>query len=311
MTRLAVRHAARMLPRVEFLASRQCGVITRAQALAGGISDDELAGLVRSGAWRRQRYGVYEVSPAPDERTRLLRPLWGAVLVSGPGNVISGPSAAVVHGLDLVEVPSAVHLVSASPRSADGIRVTRRPRDVSCVEVDGLPVTDVVTTIIDCARVLRFAEAVVVADAALRARAFDKAMFLTPGASPRHSARAARVLRFADGRSESVGESLARVAMDAAGLPAPELQADLRGASGKGYRADYFWPEFRVIGEFDGKLKYADKDALWREKRREDDLRAAGHVFARFGTADVHRPVELARIVRAAFARRPPGTVAI
>ena len=41
-----------------------------------------------------------------------------------------------------------------------------------------------------------------------------------------------------------------------AGITMPLLQVELFGASGRRYFVDFWWPEFRVIGEFDGKDKY-------------------------------------------------------
>ncbi len=38
----------------------------------------------------------------------------------------------------------------------------------------------------------------------------------------------------------------------------PQLQVALRGASGRVYVVDFWWPEFNMIGEFDGNIKYAD-----------------------------------------------------
>jgi hypothetical protein len=66
---------------------------------------------------------------------------------------------------------------------------------------------------------------------------------------------ARRVVAFADGRSESVGESRSRVAIAAAGLPPPELQWSMRLDHGMAY-TDFAWPELRTVGEFDGRVKY-------------------------------------------------------
>jgi hypothetical protein len=69
------------------------------------------------------------------------------------------------------------------------------------------------------------------------------------------------------------------------------LQVELLGASGRRYIVDFWWPEFDVIGEFDGEDKYRNpvylrgrtpEQALLDEKEREDDLRAAGHGMVRW-----------------------------
>ncbi len=39
------------------------------------------------------------------------------------------------------------------------------------------------------------------------------------------------------------------------GLPKPVVQPRLK-ANGRRFRADFGWPEFGVLGEFDGRMKY-------------------------------------------------------
>lgn len=82
--------------------------------------------------------------------------------------------------------------------------------------------------------------------------------------------------------------------MHVAGLPAPLLQVELRGTSGKRYIGDFYWPQSMLVGEFDGAAKYRDpaflrgrtpEQALMDEKDREDDLRAAGYGVRRWGWA--------------------------
>ena len=69
-------------------------------------------------------------------------------------------------------------------------------------------------------------------------------------------------------------------------------------------RVEFLWCAQRTVGEADGRLKYATRDDLWAEKRREDALRDAGFEVVRFGWADVlHRPEVLRDRVRRAFAR--------
>ena len=101
--------------------------------------------------------------------------------------------------------------------------------------------------------------------------------------------------------------------MLAARIPTPILQADLLGASGRRYTVDFWWPEFRVFGEFDGWAKYEDpvflagrtpQEALRDEKRREDDLRAPGRGCARWDWM-VAQSVPLLRARLAAAGVRP------
>ncbi|HYO19519.1 MAG TPA: hypothetical protein VES02_12730 [Dermatophilaceae bacterium] len=58
--------------------------------------------------------------------------------------------------------------------------------------------------------------------------------------------------------------------------------------------------------EFDGKVKYggADgRDALFREKRREDALRSLGYQVARLTWRDLQDPALVQGLITAAFSR--------
>jgi hypothetical protein len=57
-------------------------------------------------------------------------------------------------------------------------------------------------------------------------------------------------------------------------------------------RVDFYWEEFGVIGEADGRSKYAEPGALYAEKRREDRLRrhAGCRELIRWGWTDLRPP---------------------
>jgi hypothetical protein len=173
------------------------------------------------------------------------------------------------------------------------------------VRIDGLRVTSIARTVADIMCEASFAQSIVIADAAQH-RAGETidgvpTTLLTKqdlrvelaAVHLRHgTARALRAIEFADGASDSPGESVSRVNIALAHLAAPQLQAPLIGASGRRWFVDFWWPEFNVIGEFDGDAKYSDprflngrspERALLDEKDREDDLRRAGHGMTRWG----------------------------
>ena len=151
------------------------------------------------------------------------------------------------------------------------------------VVVDGFGVTSVARTVADIARSHPFEVAVVIADAALNRE------LVTLGelsAAVERSERrpgigaARRVLTFADGRSQSPGESRSRVRMRRLGLPTPQLQMPIETRLGL-FHADFGWPEFRAVGEFDGLIKYGAQlqpgqdptEVVIAEKIREDAVR--------------------------------------
>ena len=69
--------------------------------------------------------------------------------------------------------------------------------------------------------------------------------------------RARLVIRLADGRSGSAGESVTRVQFYRYSVPKPDLQFEVRGRDGEllGF-SDWGWARHRHLGAFDGKVKY-------------------------------------------------------
>ena len=171
-------------------------------------------------------------------------------------------------------------------------------------QVDDVPVTSLARTVVDIAAVASLPAAVAIADAALRrtehpspiapVTTLTRAELRAEAARVsirRGSARIRRVVEFADGRADRPGESVSRVNIHLAGLPAPQLQVPMKGASGRSYVVDFWWPQFNLIGEFDGQAKYRDAEflsgrtpqqAVYDEKLREDDLRATGKGMSRW-----------------------------
>lgn len=113
------------------------------------------------------------------------------------------------------------------------------------------------------------------------------------------AARAERAASLASPLPESVGESYSRAVFEFLGFEQPVLQrvfADREGFIG---RSDFWWPKPGVVGEFDGKGKYVQaalrggitaEEAVYREKIREDRIRALGHGFVRWRWADLQNP---------------------
>ncbi|MCW1248901.1 hypothetical protein ODZ83_01605 [Acaricomes phytoseiuli] len=133
---------------------------------------------------------------------------------------------------------------------------------------------------------------------------------LSSGAKRR---KAAAVLKLADARSGSVGESLSRASIILAGFPPPELQARFDDARGLIGYTDFFWPGVGVVGEFDGKIKYADArfrngrssdEVVVAEKLREDRLRALGLGVVRWTWAEAQHPGRLAQLLLRAGLRK-------
>jgi hypothetical protein len=234
--------------------------------------------------------------------------------------VVSHVSAAILRGLPSWGLDlSLVHVTRGdlhSPRIEGGVHHhAGELRNDDLEQIDGIWVTSPARTAIDTARVTAFEAAVVVTDALLHRGLVDRGTILDRLESMRDwpgTCNAGRVAEFADGRSESVGESRTRVAFELVGLPRPDLQRLITTPDGKIVgRSDFLFDGLWTIGEFDGRVKYgrllkpgeAPGDVVWREKQREDRIRDLGYEVGRIIWSDLSDRPAVAERFRAAFAR--------
>ena len=295
--------------------------LRRSDAVAAGVTDGELARSVRRGELTRLRRGTYvrDTSALTGGGAHAALVAAAVADLRVPATV-SHLSAAVLHGLPLWNVRlQRVHLLRNPPANGSGSRavhlhVARLPGDEVTV-LDGLAVTDLTRTTVDVARTVPFEQAVVLADAALATRKTTRLRLIAcldrMGAVP-GSARARRVIAFADGRAESVGESRSRLMIQRLGLPAPDLQVKLFRPDGSEIaRCDFGWRQHRTVAEFDGRIKYGRLlrpgqeagDAVFEEKLREDDIRDEGWKVARWIWREIETPLVVGDRLRRAFAR--------
>ena len=294
--------------------------ILRPRALRDGYSDNEIRRLRRNGTWASIRRGGYVESAGQQPMdVRVRHELLVRSTVPGlrlPA-VVSHTSAAVLLGIPLWSTHLGIVHVTR-PRPANGGRsgsLLCHSAAISPDEVmilNDLEITTPARTIVDLARTLPFEQSVVAADAALHMGLLTAddllAAALSLTGAPRSRA-ALRVARFANGLSESVGESRSRVLMHRAGLPDPVLQLEVFDVHGRHLgRSDYGWRRGRVLGEFDGRVKYgrllkpgqSPGDVVFDEKVREDALRDNGARMVRWIWAELSQPMAVVeRIQRA------------
>ncbi len=300
--------------------SRLAGVMTTAELAAAGVSRGQLRRLVRRGAWRRLAHGVFApaeavAAEAGDPADKHAVRVAAALAVSALDAVASHHSAAAIHALELL-----------GRRSGETVALTRPPGTAGCrtggpgiclhiaalpaghvISRRGLPVTSVARTVVDLARASSFRAGVVAADSALRGRQTSKAdldLCITACAGWPGIQNARRVIAFADGRAESVLESISRVAFADLGLPPPDLQAWVGDKDEIIGRADFLWRTYRTVGEADGALKYADPARAMAQLERDAMLRAAGFEVVHFTWRDITRtPDQVAASIKTAFRR--------
>ncbi len=236
--------------------------------------------------------------------------------------VLSHVSAGVLHQLpsweSTLERVTVLRLSGGHGSRRRNLHVRLSPvAPVEITEIDGYPVTRLERTAIDLGCLHDYDRAVAVMDAALHLKAsFDIMADTVEAARARRGVATARAaLSFADGRSESVGESISRVRMAAAGLPAPQLQVNVFDEFGTWLaRTDFGWEMLGVLGEFDGRIKYVGtSDQVARtvmlEKDREDRLRELGWAVVRWKWADLADLDGFRRRIEAAIAQANPSAI--
>ena len=269
----------------------------------GLLSHDAL----RSTAWRRLYRGVYADADLPDVLDIRIR---GARLIAPATAVFSGRTAAHLHGVpelaDVRGLPVEV-TVPAGVRfgPVHGLRVRRVDLPGSDVaQVRGWRCTTGVRTALDIARWEPLPEAVAALDLLL-ARGVVGELTLREAAeagSGRGSRRTSRAVDLADARAESQPESRLRVVLTLAGLP-PVPQHVVRGPGGEFLaRVDLAYPDVRVAVEYDGAWHAGDRQFV-RDRRRLNQLTAAGWAVLHVTAADLRDPAQLVQRVRALLRR--------
>lgn len=264
------------------LGGRQSGYITLRQALACGMSAAAVKRRVDAKRWIRVRSGLFLIPGfVPSLRGRLL------AATAALGAVVSHESAAELHELPGVRRGLAVVTVR--------IRTTNRFPDVRVhqstdlkaghvIEIEGLPVTSSIRTVIDMASSMRPPEIgrmvdhlVVTGGATVDefvTEVTDLARHGKPGMKTMHS-----VLELRDGEGfmgESRLEMWALRLMREWGFPEPELQYPLPWRSPRKGRVDFAYPRIRLIIEIDGRTWHSTLEAFEGDRLRDNHAQLAG-----------------------------------
>jgi hypothetical protein len=295
-------------------------VFLRRDALAAGYTDRDIARLVARGEWHRIRHGAYVAGALWQSFDAVQRHALTsrAVLIQARTPlVLSHLSAMPEYGGPMWGVPLDVVHVTRRDRRAGrkeaGVRQHQGillPGDVEIrngVEVTAAPRTAIdVTTVAGVEQSLAMINHLLhegfttIAEIRQRYTTMDKHPF---------TLATDLVLRLADGRIESVGESRVLYLMWRHGVPRAEPQLVVTDHSGREIaRLDFAWPERKRWLEFDGREKYLKHlrpgesvaDAVLREKRREDMIREiTGWRCIRITWADLYHPERLAERILA------------
>jgi hypothetical protein len=303
---------------IRFLAETR-GFFTREEALDSGSKDLDLICAVRSRVLVRFRRGYYTYQDLWNSLDEVGRHIVRARAVQhslGASVVLSHVSGALVHGIAVWGIDlTRVHVTrmdgGAGRVEGDVVHhVGLRGSDVA-QDAQGLCTFAADRCVVEAASAATSEQALVLFDSFLHLKLGQHAdlrrRFMTMQWWPR--TRHLHIpIRMADGLADGPGESRGRWLFRALGVPAPSLQFDVFRPDGTlAGTSDWAWREHGLLGEFDGRVKYgrllkpgeSAGDAVFREKRREDELRElTGWRMFRLVWSDYDHPITTGDRVR-------------
>jgi hypothetical protein len=257
---------------------------------------------LRGSAWRQLFHDVYVHRDVPVTHEVRAR----AVTLLLPEAVVSGPSAAVLWGVDLAGADDDVE-VTLPPRShmVRLLGVTARRAALQRGDVLwrlDVPVTTPEATAVRLASVFDHDRAVTAVDQLIATGFVDLAAVRARAAAARGpgSTRARTVADAADGLAELPPETYVRLLLHRSALPLPVAQYRVVHEGRFVARVDFGWPEHRVALEYDGAW-HGEKRQFARDRRRLNRLRAAGWRVVFVTADDLRRPGEIIAQVAAAL----------
>jgi hypothetical protein len=292
----------------------QYGVVSRTQALAGGLTTSELRHRIRDGGpWTRLLPGIYVMTTGtPTQQQREV----AALLYAGPGTVITGLTALRGDGLRLAPDPIVDVLVPAArKRASREFVIMHRTYKMARIWAPDLAiryapparaVADAVRAMTD----LREARAIVAGAVQQRLCTVELLEAELASGPVRGSALLRTVLaEVADG-IRSVPEGDLRRLIKAAGLPEPLYNPRLF-LDGKFLASpDAWWRQAGVIAEVDSRQWHATPEGWAATMKRHNRLVAVGLAVLHFTPRELRtEPDEVVRRIAAALqAGRPaPG----
>lgn len=219
-----------------------------------------------------------------------------------PGAVLCGPSAAAAYGLTSVwKIQKNVHIAvtDRSKAGRHGFIIARYYKNppATC-KIDGMLVTDLFQTLMDCARMLDFINAFEICSTGLRRfKSTVQALMNYIGGKMRlwGIIRARYLAERAEPLCENGGEAVALAMILELGYMRPRVQVVfLSPLDGGEIRGDFCWERADgtlVVGELDGRWKYMNPDmmdggdmcdVILKEKDRESELNMLRVYVVRF-----------------------------
>jgi very-short-patch-repair endonuclease len=294
-------------------------VFTTDLLMRRGMTPAQIRARIHRGEFRRLRRAAYcrardWDAASPEERHAIEAAAYAMTHMSSAPFAFSHATAAAMLGLPVEERHLGLLRLTVDPctrlttRRDDEIdRQVARLREVDVRVTRGLRSTTPARTVADCLRRLPAADAVAIADDALRRGQCSMAQVrevLEWQAEWPFAAVGALALELVDARRESPLESKSAVVMHQHRVPSPEPQVRIDDAHGRFVaRVDFAWVREGVVGEVDGRVKYAEDAArvIEAEKDRQARLEALGLVVVRWDARHLFGdvPVMVQRVMAA------------
>lgn len=299
----------------------------RRDLLAAGYTDRQIQTMVKRGELHRVRHGSYcdaalwnSLSAADRHRVRAR-----AVLARAhPSTVLTHVSSAIEQGApvwahDLTQVHTTRTDGVAGRREHDRVQHAGAMPAYHVTQVNGVPVSLATRCAVEMTTISTVESALVTVDGLLHAGLTTTSGITQFAHRTRwwpNSLRTIVVLRLADARHESAGESRTAHLCYAQGLPRPEPQVVVYDENGEEFaRVDFAWITLQVFLEFDGRIKYklyrregeTLEEYLMREKAREERIcQLTGWVCIRITWEQLATPRVLAARIRRILESRTP-----
>ena len=250
-------------------------MISRSQLVGLGAAKDAIRRWVAEERLYRLHRGVYAVGhEALTPKSHFI----AAVYACGPGSLLSHRAAGALQGL--LDATAVIEVTAPRGCKAKPGMAVHRSRHVhpdDRAEVNGIPVTSVARTLVDLADVLnerqltravRQAELLKVFDL----RAIEAALDRVSGRKGRHRLRRVLVAyqpepHLLRSRAERRLKRLCRQHH----LPQPQFNVSVAG-----YEVDVYWPDAKLVLEFDGAATHQTRFAFHDDRRRDRALAAEG-----------------------------------
>ncbi len=271
------------------IARRQHGLIRLDQALAAGLTTDQVRHRHRSREWSVARPGVYAISGAP--------PTWmqtvaAVALTSQPQAWISHETAGTLWAMPGVS-DDAIHIVTGLDRRVrlPGVRGHRSGAlfDADLTTTRRIPVTSPARSIVDLSAVLTRRQLGSAVDDAVRRQVMSLESFrrcvarLAEAPGRRTSVLEELLAERLPGYSAGDSDLETRVLrlLVANGYPPPAQQHRVR-IGGRTYRIDLAYPVLRLAIELDGWEFHSSRSAFDDDRSRANLLAAHGWTVVRF-----------------------------